>query len=608
MTEPSRDWRAASVASRIAAQPPESHDEILNLIRRARRRYRVRLHGGNCGQFAYALGKLLGRGEIALLTEAGLEEDDLRHGDADVYHVLLQVDGRLYDGGGEADAAGLARLAEAEYGDGDPTLWSGFPLDEDTRLIISGQTSWNTEWTDFYRFLEGPPKSAAEAPAPERGRTATASADFSKGDPFFLEPTKEGLRRLRGWLRANRNTFVTLYHGTSAGHNVAGPDGEGLLPTSPGRAKSLQSARGWVHLSVHPDMAETFGRMAYPGQDVSVYAVTVPVHRLRPDADQLRNMRYWSGDEGIGGDLASSLVHGSGARVRGALTPYSLALDHVREAGGPGAAHRRASGAPWAYHATDAAKLRAIAEEGLVPREQPEEHADEDRGEEGAVVFFCPEERLAAAWGGAVLRFPWPEESWEDPYGDATWSAAGGAGYTNHCTPLRIPPELIEVKLGGAWVPLVPALRRAGSPDPRLIKSFGLELGWRTRAMENIDSEQTADELACLSCGTALSAGATECPECGFPFSRRFRERQTEGNAARTAARLAKWRGRLRDEYADYDEWCRYSDTYGLAARLGFPSNEAAWEANPMVEGSTNPADYRTAPKRKQKSPRPPRN
>ena len=58
----------------------------------------------------------------------------------------------------------------------------------------------------------------------------------------------------------------------------------------------------------------------------------------------------------------------------------------------------------------------------------------------------------------------------------------------------------------------------------------------------------------------------------------------TQLNAARTAARLAKARpppGRVRRL------WCRYSDTYGLAARLGFPSNEAAREANPRVEGST---------------------
>lgn len=128
----------------------------------------------------------------------------------------------------------------------------------------------------------------------------------------------------------------------------------------------------------------------------------------------------------------------------------------------------RSASAEWAYHATDADRLRPIAEEGLVPQEQPEEHADEARGEEGAVVFFCPEERFAAAWGGVVVRFPWPDESREDPYGDAMWSdKAGGVVYTSHSTPLRIPPERIEVKLDGRWVPLVSAMSGPGILTPR---------------------------------------------------------------------------------------------------------------------------------------------
>jgi hypothetical protein len=77
-------------------------------------------------------------------------------------------------------------------------------------------------------------------------------------------------------------------------------------------------------------------------------------------------------------------------------------------------------------------------------------------------------------------------------------------------------------------------------------------------------------------------------------------------NIARIAARLAKWRSRLQDNYAGYEEWCGYSDMYGLAGRLGFPSNEAAWEANPTIEGSTNPADFRTVPEGKRRAPKKP--
>ena len=53
------------------------------------------------------------------------------------------------------------------------------------------------------------------------------------------------------------------------------------------------------------------------------------------------------------------------------------------------------------------------------------------------------------------------------------------------------------------------------------------------------------------------------------------------------------WKGKLRKEYADFDEWKRYSDMYGLAKRLGFSSARAAWDANPTIQGSTDPKDYR---------------
>ena len=56
---------------------------------------------------------------------------------------------------------------------------------------------------------------------------------------------------------------------------------------------------------------------------------------------------------------------------------------------------------------------------------------------------------------------------------------------------------------------------------------------------------------------------------------------------------LTGWCGKLRDQYQNFAEFAHYAETYGLVARLGFDSAEAAWEANPVVEGSTTPADYR---------------
>lgn len=52
------------------------------------------------------------------------------------------------------------------------------------------------------------------------------------------------------------------------------------------------------------------------------------------------------------------------------------------------------------------------------------------------------------------------------------------------------------------------------------------------------------------------------------------------------------WFGRLRKQYATFDEFERYAETYNLAARLGFADAEEAWDDNPFVHGSTDPADY----------------
>lgn len=56
---------------------------------------------------------------------------------------------------------------------------------------------------------------------------------------------------------------------------------------------------------------------------------------------------------------------------------------------------------------------------------------------------------------------------------------------------------------------------------------------------------------------------------------------------------LKGWQCRLRENYEDLDEFASYARIYGLLARLGFDNAEDAWEANPVVQGSTNPDDYR---------------
>ena len=59
------------------------------------------------------------------------------------------------------------------------------------------------------------------------------------------------------------------------------------------------------------------------------------------------------------------------------------------------------------------------------------------------------------------------------------------------------------------------------------------------------------------------------------------------------ASGLKGWQGRLREPYLDFEEFVLNDEAYGLAARLGYPSATAAWEANPVVQGSVEPSDYR---------------
>ena len=45
-----------------------------------------------------------------------------------------------------------------------------------------------------------------------------------------------------------------------------------------------------------------------------------------------------------------------------------------------------------------------------------------------------------------------------------------------------------------------------------------------------------------------------------------------------------------------FAEFERYADTYGLHTRLGYHTPEDAWDANPVVESSVNPSDFRISP------------
>jgi hypothetical protein len=62
---------------------------------------------------------------------------------------------------------------------------------------------------------------------------------------------------------------------------------------------------------------------------------------------------------------------------------------------------------------------------------------------------------------------------------------------------------------------------------------------------------------------------------------------------ARCASGLMGERSRLQSRYENAETFHTYSRMYKLAERLGFTSEWAAWQANPVVESSVNPGDFR---------------
>lgn len=56
---------------------------------------------------------------------------------------------------------------------------------------------------------------------------------------------------------------------------------------------------------------------------------------------------------------------------------------------------------------------------------------------------------------------------------------------------------------------------------------------------------------------------------------------------------LSGWQNNLREIYREFREFESCDDVYGNAFRLGYNSAKEAWDANPVIEGTVDPRDYR---------------
>lgn len=65
---------------------------------------------------------------------------------------------------------------------------------------------------------------------------------------------------------------------------------------------------------------------------------------------------------------------------------------------------------------------------------------------------------------------------------------------------------------------------------------------------------------------------------------------------------LIGWEDYLKGVYSSKKEFLEYDEIYGIAARLGYDNPEECWRANPLVQGSTDPSDFKKSIKQNEKT------
>jgi hypothetical protein len=151
------------------------------------------------------------------------------------------------------------------------------------------------EYAKYLYYLEAPAIKGVNT-----NKILNLVEDSETSDMFFREPTDDDIKFLNKYLKNNKYNLIELYHGTSSDNDIIG---NGLLTTN--------------------GLAKRFGSLAYPKDDIDVYKITVPVYFLKPDLDQIKNVRMWS-NENIGETLADSALYGHGFCIKGNIPPYMI--------------------------------------------------------------------------------------------------------------------------------------------------------------------------------------------------------------------------------------------------------------------------------------------
>jgi hypothetical protein len=119
------------------------------------------LYGGNCGMFSLALAKKLKENGISvtlglLFNDAnnlGIPSDIVAN-EADLYHVVIEYNGKYYDGTGIVTPDTLLDIARDQYGDANPGWFTDAdPFDPSIQQVIRSETNWNKAASSFYKAI-----------------------------------------------------------------------------------------------------------------------------------------------------------------------------------------------------------------------------------------------------------------------------------------------------------------------------------------------------------------------------------------------------------------------------------------------------------------------
>lgn len=134
----------------------------LDLICRKVNRKR-RGDGGNCGNFALALGRELFKYNIdfriVICSDVDVQpEDDLdvyNETDSDIYHVAIMIDDKVYDCTGLTSIKDLEDIAYDQYGNSYPDIsaWTYSEQDDNEfRKVFEWNTNFNT-YPEYFQKL-----------------------------------------------------------------------------------------------------------------------------------------------------------------------------------------------------------------------------------------------------------------------------------------------------------------------------------------------------------------------------------------------------------------------------------------------------------------------